>query len=319
MRRSVIVLMSFSIWSHLVGCGDNSNSGKANDNSIISIINGGTVAPGSSQPSTNPRYPGLKTYGTTNNGFYSIVKGASYTLGTDQTFFGASARSDSLLLALKRIDTSGFKWIDIYEIPILSGLLTFQCKIRDDGNFSAGIRFDNQRLYIKSNTYPITYRSFNYSDCVEGIALSGPNLSSPWSDCGNWDVFDGLLNLCQSSSATGQVMRSYSEVTGQIITSFIAPQWNDFNISFSQSSINRTPKGLWGMKPASGSANMVLYFIDTVSQVGDWGTLPSSDYTDLINDYQTTLYAVTEDDKNLYIVALKDKQLRYYILDIESF
>jgi hypothetical protein len=98
-----------------------------------------------------------------------------------------------------------------------------------------------------------------------------------------------------------------------------AQKWNDFSISFSQSSISRTASGLWGVKPANSSSNMVLYFINSSSQEADWGLLPSSDYPDLTSDYQVSLFAETDDGKNLYIIALKDNVVRYYLLDVESF
>jgi hypothetical protein len=118
----------------LTGCAEKSDS-SGNDESLIPIIDNGSIAPGSDHPSSNPRYPNLKTYGTINNGFYSVIKAASYTLASDQTLFGGAAMGDALLLALKRVDGSGFKWIDIYEVPKITGEIIFRCKISDFGNF----------------------------------------------------------------------------------------------------------------------------------------------------------------------------------------
>jgi hypothetical protein len=301
------------------GCGNKSQTDQENNMGVLPITDGGEVAPGSEHPGVNPRHPDLKTYGTINSGYYSILRATSFTFSSDQSFFGGTAKDDSLLLSFKRMDSSGLNWIDIYVIPKVSGTLTFNCKIRDDGNLAYGIKYDLGTLFIRSNNSPIKYRSFNFSNCVEGSQLNTPMIVSPWVNCSNWDILDGLLNICLTSNASGTVIKNYSESTGQVSSVVSEIKWNDFSISFSQSLFVRTKKGTWGIRPANQSLNMNLYFIDSNTNVGNWSPLPSNDYPDLTNNYQVTLTAETDDDRNLYIIARKEKVIRIYLLDVESF
>lgn len=314
-RYLVIVFLG----SLLVACEPPQNETQSNANELVPIINGGSVSPGAEQPATNPRFPGVKTYGTLNGGYYSIVKASSLSITSGQSLFGMTARGEDLVLAFKRTDSSNIKWIDIYSVPVASYGASFVCKIHDDGNFSSGLRFDQSFIYIKNSSYPAKYRKFSWGDCAESTSKAEPNTPSNWSICGNWDFFNGLLHFCSISNTYGQSVRSYNESTGKVEVLVDEVRWNDFDAKFSLAGIAVTPRGVWGLKFGSVSIGLSLFLIESSTNKGNWTPLPKSDYPDFAQSISTSLYMDVDDGKNLYVAALNGSTIRYYLIDVTSF
>lgn len=303
----------------LVSCADSKSDEGDFDSGLIEVIDGGRISPGDTTSPQNPRYPELKTYSTITKGFFSIISGTSYTLDSTQTFFGFSSYNDTMVLSLRNSDSSGLKWINIYQLNNTTKLLNFICSIRDDGNFRSEFDVDDQNVYIRNNSHPVRYRRFSLLNCTEKTALTEPSIPYPWSTCQKWDVMGGLLNMCQYSTATGYTIREYNESTGSTTTITTAPEWADLRIGFNESKFSRSERGIWGLQGKNYDLNIAVYFIDPKTNVNTWGILPSSDYPDFSYNGNTDLYATISDDKNLFILSATDSLIRIYHLDVESF
>lgn len=298
------------------GCAPDSSHDPQAQSRIKGIVDGGAVQPPNTIPNLNPRYPDLKTYVTSNLGYYSVISAIKFTLSVGQAFFASALLDSNLYIAIERTDANYFKWIDIYKV--ISSNLNFTCSIRDDGNFKAELDIDQSTIYITNNTYPSKIRSFNLSNCQEGISLLVPTVTSPWNNCAGWKMLAGELYGCYYSSNTGRVVRKYNFNTSSMTTLFSESSWSDFKPSFSSSSWAVNSSKVYGIQKITTSYPVAIYLIDNVGYSA-WAKLPSDDYPDLAYNYSTQYYIHTSDSKTAQIVLADDTSIKIFSLDITSF
>jgi len=278
--------------------------------------------PGAPSVGSNPRYPGVVTYSNTANGFFSVVGAASFQLSSTQTVYGHAAYSNGVYIAIKRLDTSGLYWIDLYRVTVSTSSssassASLQCSIRYDGNFTASLAYDQGSIYIHSISYPYNLRKFDASNCLEGTAVAIPPASGSWSAEGSYDVFNGQLQGVYYASGAYS-LRTYNSITGTMTTVVQAPKWNDYQINFS-SNFSRSSRGVWGVNRGQNS-RYNFYFTNPTSGDGRFAPLPNSDYPDFSQSGQGSMMGISvASDKTGYIAILFSDRIRIYMLDIESF